>query len=49
MTSLAHGDAVLVPGGTSVVGNDHYYAEERPLREVTVAEVWVDRHPVTNA
>ena len=49
MSTLAHGDAVLVPGGTTMIGNDHFYAEERPLREVTVADVWFDRHPVTNA
>jgi formylglycine-generating enzyme len=49
MATTATGDDVLVPGGTTVAGNDHYYAEERPPREVTVADVWFDRHPVTNA
>jgi sulfatase modifying factor 1 len=49
MSLHASGDDVRVPGGTAVVGNDHYYSEERPLREVTVTDVWFDRHPVTNA
>ena len=40
---------VLVPGGTTTIGNDHFYPEERPLREVTVGDVWFDEHPVTNA
>ncbi len=40
---------VLVPGGTTVIGNDHFYPEERPLREVTVEDLWFDPHPVTNA
>jgi len=40
---------VLVPGGTTTIGNDHYYPEERPLREVEVGDVWFDPHPVTNA
>ena len=40
---------VLVPGGTTTIGNDHFYPEERPLREVTVGDVWWDPHPVTNA
>ena len=43
------GGMVLVPGGSTVIGNDHFYPEERPLREVTVADVWFDEHPVTNA
>ena len=49
MSPEMRGDAVLVPGGATVVGNDHYYAEERPLREVTVGDLWFDRYPVTNA
>ena len=40
---------VLVPGGTTTIGNDHFYPEERPLREVEVGDVWFDAHPVTNA
>jgi sulfatase modifying factor 1 len=40
---------VLVPGGTSTIGSLDFYPEERPLREVTVTDRWVDEHPVTNA
>lgn len=40
---------VLVPGGTTTIGSDHHYAEEWPVRTVTVGDVWFDRHPVTNA
>src|ERR1700712_2643046 len=48
-STSAPGDAVHVPGATTVIGNDHFYAEERPPCEVTVGDVWFDRHPVTNA
>jgi formylglycine-generating enzyme required for sulfatase activity len=40
---------VLIPGGSTVIGNDHFYVEERPPREVSVDEVWFDERPVTNA
>ena len=40
---------VLVPGGTSTLGSLDFYPEERPLRQVTVPDLWVDEHPVTNA
>src|SRR6478735_595482 len=40
---------LLVPGGTTTIGNDHFYPEERPLREVAVGDVWFDPRPVTNA
>jgi len=40
---------VLVPGGTYTMGSVNFYPEERPLREVTVTDLWVDEHPVTNA
>jgi formylglycine-generating enzyme len=39
----------LVPGGSFVMGSLDFYPEERPLREVEVADLWVDEHPVTNA
>ncbi len=39
---------MLVAGGTTMIGNDHFYPEERPLRDVTVDDVWWDRTPVTN-
>ena len=40
---------VLVPGGAFSMGSDRHYPEERPVREVSVGDVWFDRHPVTNA
>jgi formylglycine-generating enzyme required for sulfatase activity len=40
---------VLVPGGTFRMGSDEHYAEEAPAHEVTVSDVWIDRHQVTNA
>ncbi|WP_277190452.1 formylglycine-generating enzyme family protein [Luteipulveratus flavus] len=40
---------VLVPGGTGRVGSERFYPEERPVREVEVADLWLDLHPVTNA
>src|SRR3954454_16582773 len=39
---------VLVPGGTTAIGSDRFYPEERPVRAVDVDDVWFDRHPVTN-
>ena len=39
----------LVPGGTETIGSLDFYPEERPLREVQVADLWMDEHPVTNA
>jgi formylglycine-generating enzyme len=38
-----------VPGGRFQMGSEDFYPEERPLREVEVAALWVDAHPVTNA
>ena len=40
---------VLVPGGSFVMGSVDFYPEERPLRQVEVADLWIDEHPVTNA
>ena len=42
-------EMVLVPGGTATIGSTQWYAEERPVREVAVDELWFDVHPVTNA
>ena len=39
----------LVPGGSFVMGSLDFYPEEGPLRQVDVADLWVDEHPVTNA
>jgi len=40
---------VPVPGGSFVMGSVDFYPEERPLRQVEVADLWIDEHPVTNA
>ena len=40
---------VLVPGGSFRMGSADFYPEERPVRDETVADLWVDEHPVTNA
>ena len=39
----------LVPGGSFLMGSADFYPEELPLRQVEVADLWVDEHPVTNA
>ena len=31
------------------MGSDRFYPEERPVREVSVGDFWIDRHPVTVA
>jgi formylglycine-generating enzyme len=49
MTVLRVKGMVLVPGGTDTIGSLDFYPEERPLREVEVADLWMDEHPVTNA
>ena len=41
--------ATLVPGGVAWIGSEDHYPEERPVRQVEVADLWVDEHPVTNA
>jgi formylglycine-generating enzyme required for sulfatase activity len=47
--TVAADGMVLVPGGTTTIGSDRYYVEERPVRQVEVSDLWVDEHPVTNA
>lgn len=37
-----------IPGGTFAMGSERHYAEEAPVREVTVGGFWMDEHPVTN-
>jgi formylglycine-generating enzyme required for sulfatase activity len=39
---------VWIPGGTFHMGSNHFYPEERPVREMRVDGFWIDRHPVTN-
>ena len=41
--------AVVVTGGVTTMGSEDHYQEERPVRRVEVADLWVDEHPVTNA
>jgi sulfatase modifying factor 1 len=40
---------VALPGGTFSMGSEEFYAEEAPVREVTVGAFAIDRHPVTVA
>lgn len=40
---------VYVPAGDFWMGDDGGVADERPRHRVTLAEYWIDRHPVTNA
>ena len=40
---------VELPDGTFRMGSDRFYAEERPIRPVTIDGFWIDRHPVTVA
>jgi formylglycine-generating enzyme len=37
-----------IPGGSFAMGSDDFYPEERPVRTVAVAGLWIDEHPVTN-
>jgi formylglycine-generating enzyme len=38
-----------VPGGTFRMGDDRFYPEEAPKRDVRVDGFWIDEHPVTAA
>jgi formylglycine-generating enzyme required for sulfatase activity len=40
---------IELPAGTFRMGSERFYPEERPVREVSVDEFWIDRHPVTVA
>src|SRR3954447_11380745 len=40
---------VRVPEGDFLMGSRDFYPEERPVHRRSVRELWVDRHPVTNA
>jgi formylglycine-generating enzyme required for sulfatase activity len=42
-------DMVSLPGGTFAMGSEEFYAEEGPVREVTVGPFAIDLHPVTVA
>ena len=38
-----------IPGGTSAMGSEDFYPEERPVHRVRVDDFWMDEHPVTAA
>jgi formylglycine-generating enzyme required for sulfatase activity len=40
---------VRIPGGEFSMGSDQFYADERPVHRVAVADFLIDPHPVTNA
>src|SRR5215218_8767215 len=42
-------DMAWVPGGTFAMGDERFYPEERPVRDVAVKGFWMDEHPVTVA
>lgn len=46
--SVTHAGMAHVPGGGFLMGSTDFYPEERPVRTVTVEDLWVDEHPVTN-
>jgi sulfatase modifying factor 1 len=45
---LASNEAVWVPSGTFMMGEEPRYPDEGPPREVVVAGFWMDSHEVTN-
>ncbi|MFJ8431431.1 formylglycine-generating enzyme family protein [Kitasatospora sp. NPDC094019] len=38
-----------IPGGSFLMGSADFYPEERPVRERSVGDFWMDEHPVTVA
>ena len=38
----------FIPGGTFRMGSNQHYPEEAPVREVAVADFWIDQTTVTN-
>ena len=56
-SGLSYREAVLslrsnmtrIGAGLLLQGSANFYPEEQPVREVEVAALWVDQHPVTNA
>jgi formylglycine-generating enzyme required for sulfatase activity len=40
---------VFVAGGVFAMGDDRFYPEERPVRQVEVDGFWMDEHLVTAA
>jgi formylglycine-generating enzyme required for sulfatase activity len=46
---MTHEDMVEVASGTFMMGSDHFYPEEQPVRQVAVDGFKIDRGPVTVA
>jgi len=46
--SQVESDMLWIPGGTFRMGSEEFYAEERPVHEVSVDGFWMDRNIVTN-
>jgi formylglycine-generating enzyme required for sulfatase activity len=44
-----HSRMVRIPAGTFTMGSNAHYPEEAPAHRVTVDELWMDEHAVTNA
>ena len=47
--SLAQRDMVWIAPASFLMGSEHHYPEERPVRQIAVEGFWIDRQPVTNA
>jgi formylglycine-generating enzyme required for sulfatase activity len=39
---------ILIPGGNFLMGSDHFYPEEKPVRRVQVDAFYIDPYQVTN-
>jgi len=37
-----------IEGCEFLMGCEHYYSEEAPIRRATIGDYWMDEHPVTN-
>ncbi|MDE0370589.1 MAG: formylglycine-generating enzyme family protein [bacterium] len=48
MTALADRRQVRIPGAEFLMGSDHHYPEERPVRKERVDPFRIDAYPVTN-
>jgi sulfatase modifying factor 1 len=46
--SQVESDMLWIPGGTFRMGSEDFYAEERPVHEVSIDAFWMDRYAVTN-
>ena len=46
--AATHDGMVAIPGGTFLMGSEHFYPEEAPVREVRIEPFWIDVRTVTN-